>query len=154
MLRYGVLVAVVIAAAMAFALPTASADPPQLLGGLDLMGYCQAQGWDTVIFPRGQLAPHAAVDNWRCVTGDKSLPISMEQACKWQYGRRPGALQRPERRVHVELLRGREVITSGEGHLPVALDRSCRSYGSRWITSSLTFPDGRDVVTRLPRAPL
>lgn len=86
MVRYVVLVAVVIAAAMAFALPTASADPPQLLGGLDLMGYCQAQGWDTVIFPRGQLAPHTAVDNWRCATGDKSLPISMEQACKWQYG--------------------------------------------------------------------
>lgn len=64
----------------------ASADTPQALGGLQLMEYCQANGWDTVIFPRGQLAPHAAVDNWRCATGDVSVPISMEQACKWQYG--------------------------------------------------------------------
>ena len=65
---------------------TASADPPQALGGLTLFEYCQAHGWDTVIFPRGRLAPHAAVDNWRCATGDVSQPISMEQACKWQYG--------------------------------------------------------------------
>ena len=86
MWKYVVLVAASAAAALTIALPTASADPPQLLGGLDLMSYCLAQGWDTVIFPRGQLAPHAAVDNWRCATGDKSLPISMEQACKWQYG--------------------------------------------------------------------
>jgi hypothetical protein len=67
-------------------LPTASEDPPEALGGLDLMSYCQANGWDTVIFPRGQLAPDAAVDNWRCASGDRSVPISMEQACKWQYG--------------------------------------------------------------------
>lgn len=86
MSRYIVLVAAMTVAAMTFALSTASADPPQSLGGLDLMGYCQAQGWDTVIFPRGQLAPHAAVDNWRCASGDESLPINMEQACKWQYG--------------------------------------------------------------------
>ena len=64
----------------------ANADTPQLLGGLDLMAYCQANGWETVIFPSGQLAPHAAVDNWRCATGETSLPISMEQACKWMYG--------------------------------------------------------------------
>ena len=65
---------------------TALADTPNPLGGLNLMAYCQAQGWDTVIFPRGELGPHTAVDNWRCATGDTSLPISMEQACKWQYG--------------------------------------------------------------------
>ncbi len=86
MSKYVVLVAATTVAAMMFALPTASADPPQSLGGLDLFGYCQAQGWDTVIFPRGQLAPHAAVENWRCASGDVSLPVNMEQACKWQYG--------------------------------------------------------------------
>jgi hypothetical protein len=59
--------------------------PPQALGGLNLDSYCQAHGWDSVIFPRGQLAPHAAVDNWRCVTGDRAAPISMEQVCKWEY---------------------------------------------------------------------
>jgi hypothetical protein len=86
MSKYIVLVAALALAAMSFALPTASADPPQSLGGLDLMAYCQAHGWDTVIFPRGQLAPHAAVDNWRCASEDETLPINMEQACKWQYG--------------------------------------------------------------------
>ena len=28
----------------------------------------------------------SAVDNWRCATGDTSLPVNMEQACKWDYG--------------------------------------------------------------------
>jgi hypothetical protein len=74
-------------AAISFAPAAAVADPPQVLGGLNLLSYCQANGWDTVIFPRGQLAPHAAVDNWRCATGETSLPISMEQACKWMYDR-------------------------------------------------------------------
>src|SRR5438477_8437104 len=75
-----------VAASLAFGLQAASADAPQLLGGLHLFEYCQAHGWDTVIFPRGQLAPHAAVDNWACASGDESIPISMEQACKWEYG--------------------------------------------------------------------
>jgi hypothetical protein len=68
---------------------SAAADPPRLVAGggdLHLLGYCQAQGWDTVIFPRGRFAPHAAVDNWRCATGDTSLPVNMEQACRWDYG--------------------------------------------------------------------
>jgi hypothetical protein len=76
-----------VVAVMSFAPTAAVADPPQALGGLKLLEYCQANGWDTVIFPRGELAPHAAVDNWRCASGDTSLPISMEQACKWQYDR-------------------------------------------------------------------
>ena len=79
----------IVGAALTFlvsSVAVSSADPPQPLGGLDLLGYCQANGWETVIFPRGQLAPHAAVDNWRCATGERSLPISMEQACKWMYG--------------------------------------------------------------------
>jgi hypothetical protein len=81
------IVAVAVAVALiSFTPSVASADPPQPLGGLHLLEYCQAHGWETVIFPRGQLAPHAAVDNWRCATGDRSLPISMEQACKWEYG--------------------------------------------------------------------
>ena len=86
MKRVVALLVTCVSIALAVSAGIASADTPQPLGGLDLMGYCQAHGWDTVIFPRGQLAPHAAVDNWRCATGDESLPISMEQACKWQYG--------------------------------------------------------------------
>jgi hypothetical protein len=82
--RVIVLVAAVVA--VSFAPSAVRADPPQALGGLKLREYCQAQGWGDVIFPRGQLAPHAAVDNWRCVTGDVSRPINMEQACKWMYG--------------------------------------------------------------------
>jgi len=40
-----------------------------------------------------------------------------------------------------------------EGRRVAALERWRGIYGSRWITSSLTFPDeGRDVVTREPRA--
>ena len=81
-----ILLVVVTIAAISIAPSVATADTPQPLGGLKLLDYCQAHGWETVIFPRGQLAPHAAVDNWRCATGDTSLPISMEQACKWQYG--------------------------------------------------------------------
>jgi len=80
------MVAAVLFAAIAITPAVATADTPQPLGGLHLFEYCQAHGWETVIFPRGQLAPHAAVDNWRCATGDTSLPISMEQACKWEYG--------------------------------------------------------------------
>jgi hypothetical protein len=73
-------------AAISITAPAATADKPQPLGGLHLIEYCQAHGWATAIFPRGQLAPHAAVDNWRCTTGETSQPISMEQACKWEYG--------------------------------------------------------------------
>ena len=80
-----VLLLTVIVAALGSA-PAATAGIPQLVGDLKLLDYCQAQGWETVIFPRGQLAPHAAVNNWRCATGETSLPISLEQACKWQYG--------------------------------------------------------------------
>jgi hypothetical protein len=79
-------IVVLAAVSMGFGSRPAVADTPQFLGDLHLLEYCQAQGWDTVIFPRGRLAPHAAVDNWACVSGDKSVPISMEQACKWQYG--------------------------------------------------------------------
>ena len=66
---------------------TAAADPPQALGGLDLMGYCRAQGFDTVIFPRGRTTHHAAVQNWACANADgTSLPVNGKKACEWQYG--------------------------------------------------------------------
>jgi hypothetical protein len=67
---------------------TTGAKPPQPLGGLvDLEAYCQTKGFDWVIFPRGQLAPHAAVNNWACATvAGASEPLDMTQACKWQYG--------------------------------------------------------------------
>jgi hypothetical protein len=85
--QYVFVLVAAVAASLAFGLQPASANAPQLLGGLHLLEYCQAHGWDTVVFPRGQLAPHAAVDNWACASGDESIPISMEQACKWEYGR-------------------------------------------------------------------
>jgi hypothetical protein len=86
MLRSLVLVAtVIITLAMA---STATADPPEPLGGLDLGAYCGAKGFDWVIFPRGQLAHHAAVQNWRCATVDgDSQPINMNKACMWSYGK-------------------------------------------------------------------
>ena len=86
MLRSLVLVAtVIITLATASA---ATADAPQPLGGLDLGAYCQEKGFDWVIFPRGQLAHHAAVQNWRCATpGGESRPINMKDACAWRYGK-------------------------------------------------------------------
>jgi hypothetical protein len=67
---------------------TAGAEPPQPLGGLDLGAYCRAEGFDWVIFPRGQLAHHAAVQNWRCATSEgDSQPINMSKACTWTYGK-------------------------------------------------------------------
>ena len=66
---------------------TAAADPPQPLGGLDLMGYCQARGFDTVILPRGRFARHAAVENWACANANgTSSPLNMKKACEWLYG--------------------------------------------------------------------
>jgi hypothetical protein len=51
----GIVAVAVTVALSSFAPSVASADPPQPLGGLHLLEYCQAHGWDTVIFPRGQL---------------------------------------------------------------------------------------------------
>jgi hypothetical protein len=66
---------------------TATAGEQRPLGGLQLNAYCQAKGFDNVVFPRGQLGHNAAVNNWRCwmMTGE-TQPLSMTQACKWQYG--------------------------------------------------------------------
>jgi hypothetical protein len=80
----------VFAAAAVVMLATASvatADVRRPLGGLDLTAYCQANGFHGASLPRGQLAHHAAVQNWRCaiVDGD-SQPINMTSACKWEYG--------------------------------------------------------------------
>ena len=59
--------------------PAATAGPPQLLGDLKLLDYCQAQGWEESSFGVPNSRPHAAVNNWRCATGDTSLPINMEE---------------------------------------------------------------------------
>jgi hypothetical protein len=85
MLRiFVVLTAVIVTLATASA---ATADPPQPLGGLNLGAYCQAKGFDGDISPRGQLAHHAAVQNWRCATASgESQPINMRKACTWHYG--------------------------------------------------------------------
>jgi hypothetical protein len=64
----------------------ARGDPPQLLGGLTLNEFCQAQGYDGVVMTKPRFGLGAAIDNWRCFSGDVVHPFSMEQACKWQYG--------------------------------------------------------------------
>jgi hypothetical protein len=85
MLKGLVLVATV--AVMLATASAATADPPQALGGLNLSAYCQAKGFQGTSLPRGQLAHHAAVQNWRCaIVGGESQPINMTQACTWQYG--------------------------------------------------------------------
>ena len=73
-------------AALSIGTGSAIADPPQLLGGLTLNEYCQAQGYDGVVQTKPRLGPEAAIDNWRCVIGATLHPFSMEQACMWQYG--------------------------------------------------------------------
>jgi hypothetical protein len=75
------------AAAMLAMASTAAADLARPVGGLDLTAYCQANGFQGASLPRGQLAHHAAVQNWRCASvGGESQPINMTQACKWEYG--------------------------------------------------------------------
>ncbi len=69
--------------------PAGWAAPPQPLGILDLDGYCRSLGYDQSTLTSTQVGPNAAHGNWRCDTGSGKLrPISMEQACKWQYNRR------------------------------------------------------------------
>lgn len=81
------LVAVAAILALATASMAAARPPPQVGGLVDLEAYCQTKGFDWVIFPRGQLAHHAAVQNWACATAaGESEPLNMTQACKWQYG--------------------------------------------------------------------
>jgi hypothetical protein len=82
------LVVVVVAITTLAAATAAAAKPKQALGGLvDLQAYCQTKGYDWVDFPRGQLAHHAAVNNWVCstVTGE-SERLNMTEACQWEYG--------------------------------------------------------------------
>jgi hypothetical protein len=66
---------------------TATANSSQPLGGLNLNAYCQAKGFQGASLARGQLAHHAAVQNWQCATvGGQSQPINMTKACTWEYG--------------------------------------------------------------------
>jgi hypothetical protein len=62
------------------------ADSPTSLGGLALREYCVAQGYADVTLTKAQIGPNAAFNNWRCLTSNGGLhPLSMEQACKWNY---------------------------------------------------------------------
>jgi hypothetical protein len=69
-----------------FSLDVASADPPRPLGGLDLQGYCQSQGYDGVVLDGSAIGGHNVFNNWRCQIAGKNHPFSFEQACRWQYG--------------------------------------------------------------------
>ena len=68
--------------------PAASADPPTLIGGINVAGYCRSLGYvDATLIKGGVVGPNYAYANWRCVTSTGSThPFSMEQACKWMYG--------------------------------------------------------------------
>lgn len=66
------------------------------LGGLDVGGYCQSQGYNWVGYKKGYVAgPQAAYNNWVCQSGgwEDELspidphPINLTAACQWQYGR-------------------------------------------------------------------
>lgn len=62
------------------------ADAPDALGGLKLEEYCIASGHTGVTLLKPLLGPNSAYDNWHCATADGGVaPLSMEQACKWQY---------------------------------------------------------------------
>jgi len=61
------------------------------LGGLNLWGYCQSQGYSGVVLTSPQLSPDA-VFNWYCFTGSYGNPtgfvsVDMLGACQWQYRR-------------------------------------------------------------------
>jgi len=62
------------------------ADARTPLGGLSLEEYCIANGHTGVTLLKPLLGPNSAYDNWHCATADGGVaPLSMEQACKWQY---------------------------------------------------------------------
>lgn len=74
---------------LSFAVPSvASADPPAEVGGLNLDGYCTSIGYAGVTLVKGGVeGPNFAYDNWQCVTANGAThPLSMEQACKAQWG--------------------------------------------------------------------
>jgi len=65
---------------------SSQANPPRVLGGLDLQGYCQNQRYDGVVLEGGAIIGHNVFNNWRCQTAGNTHPFSFEQACRWQYG--------------------------------------------------------------------
>jgi hypothetical protein len=87
-MRNRLLIAVHVTTMVIFATlpPTARADHPTLLGGLNLLGYCVSEGYAGVTLTKPVVGPNAAKNNWRCVTAEgMTHPFSFEQACKWQY---------------------------------------------------------------------
>ncbi len=59
----------------------------EVLGGLDLVTYCQSLGFARFALTKPRFGPNAAYDNWRCETESGEVhPFSFEQACKFQYG--------------------------------------------------------------------
>jgi hypothetical protein len=72
------------------------ADAPQLLGGVDVGGYCETLGHSDGTLTKDPFGPNAAYHNWQCITvkGD-TRPFSFVQACKWQYDLDRGVQARP-----------------------------------------------------------
>lgn len=67
-----------------------------VLGGLNVAGYCQSQGYNWVGYKKGFVAgPQAAYNNWVCQSGGywdelnpiDPHPINLTAACQWQYDR-------------------------------------------------------------------
>ena len=86
MIRRHLVVALAVAVVGAATAAVAQADPPAKLSGLDLSAYCSSIGYDGATLSKGIIVgPQAAYNNWKCVTGTKTHPFSMEQACKWAY---------------------------------------------------------------------
>jgi hypothetical protein len=61
--------------------PVSSAQPqPEILGGVELGGYCASIGYPDVV-----IVQHHAF-GWRCQKGTTRIAIDMVSACRWQYG--------------------------------------------------------------------
>jgi hypothetical protein len=56
------------------------------IGGLDLDGYCQSQGFSGSMLTRDRIGPGHAHGNWVCQNnGNRTEMIQMKSACEWQY---------------------------------------------------------------------
>ena len=89
MVRRLSLVFVSVAAALMLLVATVGAAPPRPLGILSLDDYCRSLGYERSVLSGPRTGPNAAYGNWRCLGSDGTVrPMSMEQACTWQYGMR------------------------------------------------------------------
>jgi hypothetical protein len=75
-----------VAASLTFLVAAVDAAPPRPLGILSLDDYCRSLGYEQSVLSEPRTGPNAAYGNWRCLGSVGTVrPISMEQACMWQY---------------------------------------------------------------------